>query len=113
MTDRPLRTGPPAAQEPLAALEYEYAQEQAAALGRIGRALERALAALAAYEPAGLSNETARTELVQQAGDALWQFVVQREACGLRDARQVMRDYHVPAEVQARMGAFAGKSAAR
>jgi hypothetical protein len=31
-------------------------------------------------------------------------FVVQREACGLRDSRAVMRDYAVPAEVQVRMG---------
>jgi hypothetical protein len=30
--------------------------------------------------------------------------VVQRECCGLRDSRAVMRDYAVPAEVQARMG---------
>jgi hypothetical protein len=26
-------------------------------------------------------------------------FVVQREACGLRDSRIVMRDYNVPGEV--------------
>jgi hypothetical protein len=31
-------------------------------------------------------------------------FVVQREACGLRDSRAVMRDYAVPPEVQVRMG---------
>jgi hypothetical protein len=30
--------------------------------------------------------------------------MVQREACGLRDSRQVMRDYRVPVEVQYRMG---------
>jgi hypothetical protein len=30
--------------------------------------------------------------------------MVQREACGLRDGRQVMRDYRVPVEVQYRMG---------
>jgi hypothetical protein len=31
-------------------------------------------------------------------------FVVQREACGLRNSRTVMRDYNVPGEVQKRMG---------
>jgi hypothetical protein len=31
---------------------------------------------------------------------------VQREAIGLRDTRQLMRDYRVPADVQSRMGAF-------
>jgi hypothetical protein len=113
MSNRPLRTGIPAAHEPLAALEYEYAQEQAAALGRIGRALERALAALAAFEPTSPPGTPARAELIRQASDALWTYIVQREACGLRDARQVMRDYRVPAEVQARMGAFAGTSSAR
>jgi hypothetical protein len=42
---------------------------------------------------------------VQQASEALWYFIVQREACGLRDPRPVIRDYRVPAEVYARMGA--------
>jgi hypothetical protein len=32
--------------------------------------------------------------------------VVQREACGLRDMGFVLRDYRVPAEVAARMGAW-------
>ena len=39
-----------------------------------------------------------------EAGHALWMFVVQREACGLRDSRTVMRDYGVPGGVQQRMG---------
>jgi hypothetical protein len=89
-------------------LEYELAQEKASALGRLGRALESALAALAALD-ASLADLTPekrqeRRTLVAQAGHALWLFVVQREAVGLRDARQVMRDYRVPAEVQGRMG---------
>jgi hypothetical protein len=45
---------------------------------------------------------------VAEAGDALWCFMVQREACGLRDPRPVLRDYRVPAEVQNRMGIFTG-----
>ena len=39
-----------------------------------------------------------------EAGHALWMFVVQREACGLRNSRTIMRDYNVPGEVQKRMG---------
>jgi hypothetical protein len=109
MTLRPLRTGRFPANEPAAVLDYEIAQEQAAALGRMGRALERALAALSAFESTSPSGKAARSALVQAASDALWHFIVQREASGLRDARQVMRDYHVPAEVQARMGASVGK----
>ena len=90
------------------ALDYELAQEKASALGRLGRALEAALAALKAFDarPNDAMAETrrGRRELVAQAGHALWMFVVQREALGLRDARQVMRDYAVPPEVQSRMG---------
>jgi Family of unknown function (DUF6665) len=89
-----------------AALDYEIAQERVAALGRMGRALEAALAALADYErDHGLSG-AARGKLVQEASDALWCFMVQREAMGLRDPRPVLRDYRVPAEVHNRMGAF-------
>ncbi len=90
---------------PVVALDYEIAQEQASALGRLGRALEAALAALAAHDTAGHPGDAARKELVQQASEALWYFIVQREACGLRDPRPVIRDYRVPAEVYARMGA--------
>lgn len=39
-----------------------------------------------------------------EAGHALWMFVVQREACGLRDSRSLMRTYNVPGEVQRCMG---------
>ena len=91
---------------PAATLDYEIAQEKASSLGRLGRGLEAALAALRAHDekkPAEGSRETRRA-LVAEAGYALWMFVVQREALGLRDARQVMRDYQVPPEVQGRMG---------
>jgi hypothetical protein len=43
---------------------------------------------------------------VQDASTALWCFIIQREACGLRDQRQIMRNYQVPREVQNRMGVF-------
>ena len=96
---------------PLDVLDYEIVRERAAALGRMGRALEAALAKLrefdAAHPRAGspASPEQARRTLVTEAGHALWMFVVQREACGLRNSRTVMRDYKVPGEVQHCMGA--------
>ena len=99
---------------PAAALEYELAQEKASALGRLGRALEAALAALHAFD--AVANEATadaqceRRTLVAQAGHALWLFVVQREALGLRDTRQLMRDYRVPGEVQSGMGVLPTKS---
>src|SRR5215213_1031108 len=91
------------------ALDYDIAQEKASTLGRLGRALEGALAALRDFDshlhdPA--EAQQGRRALVAAASRALWHFVVQREALGLRDSRQVMRDYRVPREVQSRMGAI-------
>lgn len=113
MTVRPPRTNSNKQRE--SALGYEIAQEQAAALGRLGRALEAALAALSEHDGRQSQGgdrleQTAagavRARLLQEASDALWCFVVQREACGLRDQRAIMREYRVPADVQNRMGAF-------
>jgi len=93
---------------PADVLDYEIVQEQASALGRMGRALEQALARLAdfdaAHPDAPASAREARRTLVREAGQALWMFVVQREACGMRDSRTIMRDYRVPGEVQQCMG---------
>jgi hypothetical protein len=90
------------------ALDYEIAHEKASTLGRLGRRLESALAALKAFDAqateATAETRGARKALVAEAGHALWLFVVQREALGLRDSRQVMRDYGVPPDVQGRMG---------
>src|ERR1700722_16465689 len=90
----------------MVALDYEIAQEQASALGRLGRGLEAALSALSGQEAAHPERDLERARLAQDASDALWLFMVQREACGLRDPRPVLRDYRVPAEVYGRMGIF-------
>ena len=92
---------------PADALEYELAGEMASTLGRLGRQLETALAALRAFDAAqSPANRSGRAALVARAGMALWEFVVQREAIGLRDSAVVMRDYRVPPDVRARMGLF-------
>jgi hypothetical protein len=101
-------------ENPVAALDYEIAREKASALGRLGRRLEAALAALAAFDAQNEDEASAapaarrerRDELVAAAGEVLWCFIVQREACGLRDSARAMRDYGVPAEVRLRMGIF-------
>ena len=90
-----------------ATLECEIAQEKASALGRLGRRLEAALTALAACPQTANSDRKIRDSLVEQAGYALWLFVVQREACGLKGIAQVMQVYGVPNEVHARMGPMA------
>jgi hypothetical protein len=93
-------------------LNYEIVQGKASALGRLGRGLEAALKELrefdAAHAHSGASygEQQARRALVTAASDALWMLVVQREVCGLRENRSLMRDYGVPAEVQGRMGVF-------
>jgi hypothetical protein len=99
------------------ALDYEIVQEQAAALGRLGRVLEAALRNLAAYDASegasgdGLAiprqpSQAVRMRLIEHASYALWCFMVQREACGLRDQASLVREYRVPAEVRNRVGAF-------
>jgi hypothetical protein len=105
MTLRPA----PSTSSRVVALDYEIVQEQASALGRLGRALETALAVLAQHDRDNAENRAVRAKLVQDAGDALWCFIVQREALGLRDPRPVIRAYRVPAEVQNRMGVFGGR----
>jgi hypothetical protein len=82
-----------------AALQSEIAQEQAAALGRMGRKAEAALAALKAHEGEG------RAEALKKAADAVWCFFVQREVMGLRDRAQIVADYQIPREVMVRLGA--------
>jgi hypothetical protein len=90
----------------LATLDLEIMQERAASLGRTMRALEEALAALREFDSAaGIKSKTPSHERLQEeAGEALWRFVVQREACGLRNTEAVLRELSVPASVRLRMG---------
>jgi hypothetical protein len=101
-----LRTG-------LDVLEYEIRQEQAATIGRLARELQDALDALDSFDgQAGSGKKSAdspdprRARLVDAAAYALWNFVVQRECSGFRWTEQVLKDYAVPAEVRAKMGAI-------
>ncbi len=52
----------PIKQTPAGLLEHEFAQERASALGRLGRALEAALAALAELDAASPPNEAASAQ---------------------------------------------------
>jgi hypothetical protein len=87
-----------------ATLQYEIAEERASALARLGQRLEDALTALAAYPRTDNFDRKTRDGLIEQAGYALWLFVVQREACGLNKIDHVIQVYRVPNEVIARMG---------
>ena len=93
-------------------LEHEIRQEQAATMGRLERELRGALDALDAFDRRASGGKTAadsrdpqRARLVDAAAYALWNFVVQRECSGFRGTERVLKDYAIPAEVRAKMGA--------
>jgi vacuolar-type H+-ATPase subunit D/Vma8 len=86
------------------ALNHELLQESAETLGRLGRRMERALEALAAFDAAGGTDAAERDALVAAAGEAVWYYVVQREVMGLRDPEMLLRELGVPREVRLRMG---------
>lgn len=83
-----------------AVLRYELLEEQAVSLGRAGRKVETALAALREH-PGG----EGRSVVLKAAADAVWAFLVQREVIGLRDRAAVITQYAIPREVLVRIGA--------
>lgn len=97
-------------------LDAEIVAEKAATLGRLTHAFETALAAFRAHEAeaeteagagegsAGAKREERRAALLDRAAEALFAFVVQREACGMRNTEAVLRHYEVPAAIRLRMG---------
>jgi hypothetical protein len=86
-------------------IQYEIAKEQAEGLVRIEK---RFLEALEAYRQQGEGASAESSErgerVLWDLVDALTWYVVQREACGLRDARQLYSLYQVPREAIARIG---------
>ena len=83
------------------ALGYEILAEKAAALGRSGEKAERCLRRLAEEEGGG----AAREALLSEAANAVYEWFVQRESCGLRRHEEVIRDHAIPRQVLARLGA--------
>jgi hypothetical protein len=84
------------------ALDRELKAESAANLGRTGREIEVALAALADCSP--LIAQEPRKHLVKIAARAVWRYFVQREAMGLVNHNQAIAHYAIPPEVLARVG---------
>jgi hypothetical protein len=81
------------------AVEAEIRGEKAAALGDAARRVERALAALRA----GQGGEE-RGRLLDEASEAVWNFLIQRELMGLRDREAIVAYYDIPREVLNRTG---------
>ncbi len=105
----PRNLTPRPAAAPVDALQYEVLQEQAFTLGRLSEALQAALRDLRRFEAEPRSIDdgeqaSRREPLLDAAAAALWEFVVQREACGLRNTEAVLKEYGVPSAVRLRMG---------
>ena len=87
-------------------LKHELAEERAGALGRSGRRLEHALERFRDHEASRPSGaDTKRERLLWDLAERVEAFVVQREACGLRDSRHVLKHFDIPREAIARVGA--------
>jgi len=81
------------------ALKRALAAETAANLGRLGRAVERALTRL------GQASTAAHEEAEYACAEAVWMYFVQREACGLPRHDAVIEACGIPASVLAKVGA--------
>lgn len=86
----------------LSVLEAELFAERASSLGRTGREVEVSLERLRAFDAGESTGD--RRALVRDAAKAVWSYWVQREACGLVDHRQVIREQRIPREVLNRLG---------
>jgi hypothetical protein len=86
-------------------LESEMLADKASALGHHAQLMEKAMAALHAFDAAGGPAEE-RLPLLRRAARDVWAYFVQRELCGLRDHREIIRQYRIPGAVLARLGAI-------
>ena len=94
-------------------LSAELMVEKGSSLGRAGRAVEEALATLAAIDSGEVQG--LRSDQVELAASLVWELLVQQEACGVRSAAMTYREYKVPKEVIAKVGSVrprAGPNAA-
>jgi hypothetical protein len=86
-------------------VENEIMAEKASALGHHGRLAEKAVAALHAHD-AQPDPAIDRLVLVKAAAREVWKYFIQREMCGMRDHREVIREYRIPQDVLLRLGAM-------
>ena len=91
------------------ALERDLQAERASALVRINDLFQKALEAWEALESGELTplpsleaERERRLELRELTSERLWMLLVQREAVGLRDHRELLQ--RVPQEIRKRIG---------
>ncbi len=80
-------------------LQHELFAEKAASLGRAGAEVTRRMAAIVA------ASSEERDDALQDAADAVFAFVVQRDLCGLHAHEEALNNLGVTREVMARVGA--------
>jgi hypothetical protein len=87
-------------------LDYELREQKAHMLGTLCGQVEKALAAVKAFdaEAHGPDLEHRRRALLDDAAELVWAFMIQRELCGLRNWEAVVRDYSIPREILNRVG---------
>ncbi|SEP81390.1 hypothetical protein SAMN05216548_101553 [Faunimonas pinastri] len=82
-------------------LHHELMQERASSLSRTAEKLEAKLAALRdTDQQEGKETAIDRERLLDEAGEALWHLVIQREACGLRNPESFFRELHATPEIR-------------
>ncbi len=86
----------------LPVFEYEAAEEAASSLGHAGSRVEITLAALRGCA----GGDPSREEWVSDAAVAVYHYFIQREIMGMRRHEGVIREYAIPGEVLARLGAI-------
>jgi hypothetical protein len=82
-------------------LGHEVMAEKASSLGRAGTQVEATLAALQQHD----RHSNGRNAALTAAAEAVYAYFIQRELCGFRRHQDVIREYGIPNEVLARLGA--------
>lgn len=101
MSVRPPSIFAPKPEQGLDLLGHEIMAEKASALGRAG---ERAVRALSALREAS-ADDPQRNALLRDTADAVYAYFIQRELCGMRRHHEIIREFAIPNEVLARLGA--------
>lgn len=81
--------------DPMASIEHELQSERASALAEAGRKLETMLAAFQALET---------EETLDELANAVWGYLIVREALAMFDHKAALAIYGVPPRVMARVG---------
>jgi plasmid stabilization system protein ParE len=88
------------------AITHVLKQEGASSLGSAGRKLRTAVDMLQRFDRSGADPHSARrSELLANAAYLLSAYVIQREAIGLRNHRDLTAEFDLTAEIWNRVGA--------